>query len=93
MKNSKVRDELAKCANTNINIMDKIKEFLDNKKIAYSLSGSYEILVKGKTKKELKEILYDNSNDVDKDEIKILLQISESKQDDDCITAIRQKFL
>ena len=68
-------------------IMDRISNILTSNKITYSSTNDYEIVVHGKTKTDIKNVI--NADDTfDPHVIKVLLSITESSGN----TYIRQKY-
>ena len=68
-------------------IMDRISNILTSNKIKFSSTNDYEIVVHGKTKTDIKNVI--NADDTfDPHVIKVLLSITESSGN----TYIRQKY-
>lgn len=68
-------------------IMDRISKLLTKKKIKFSSTCNYEIVVSGKTKADIKKVI-EKDDSFDPQIIKVLLSITESNGN----TYIRQKY-
>lgn len=83
--NKNIYNALKECGSVVDTIMGDITSLLDKKKIKYTTNTDSELVVYGKTKSDIKDILL---TDIPKDTLKLLIQITET---DDKVF-IRQKF-
>ena len=87
MGKTEVKDALLECKEISSDIMDKVTELLTEEGIGYTQNSDSEIIINGKEKSEIKDLLY-TMEDVTKQQIKMVLQISDVNGN----TFIRQKF-
>ena len=82
-----IEDVFTKCSEFSDDIMDRISNLLSENNIDYTTQNDYEIVVHGKTKTDIKNVI--NADDTfDPHVIKVLLSITESSGN----TYIRQKY-
>lgn len=87
MTQQKMKDALLTCTDIAKDIMLKISDELKEKEINFSHKNQAEIIVDGKNKDDIVSVI-ENSNTVDKTQMKLLLQVSESNNK----VFVRQKF-
>lgn len=76
MGNKKTMKEVLKESNNNIEtIMDEIKKVIKKNKIKIKKEDKYEIIIEGKTKSELVNLLI---SEIPNNKLKLLTQITES---------------
>ena len=87
MAGKKMKDALLDCSEITSDIMSKINCELKENGIAFSHKNKSEIIIDGKTKKEIIEFI-EGSGLITKNQMNLLLQVSESNGN----VFIRQKF-
>ena len=87
MTNKKLKNALLECSEIVMEIMPNVCKILTENKIDYTNTNQSEVTISGSNKKDILKLIKD-SCDIEKNKLKLLLQVSESNN----IVYIRQKF-
>ena len=76
-----------KCSEFSVDIMDRISNLLNENNIDFTFQNDYEIVVSGKTKSDIKDII-SSDDTLDPQVLKMMISITEINGN----TFIRQKY-
>ena len=82
-----IEDVFTKCSEFSDDIMDRISKLLSENNIDYTTQNDYEIVVSGKTKSDIKDII-SSDDTLDPQVLKMMISITETNGN----TFIRQKY-
>ena len=82
-----IEDVFTKCSEFSDDIMDRISNLLSENNIDYTTQNDYEIVVSGKTKSDIKDII-SSDDTLDPQVLKMMISITETNGN----TFIRQKY-
>ena len=82
-----IEDVFTKCSEFSVDIMDRISNLLNENNIDYTTQNDYEIVVSGKTKSDIKDII-SSDDTLDPQVLKMMISITETNGN----TFIRQKY-
>ena len=82
-----IEDVFTKCSEFSDDIMDRISNLLSENNIDYTTQNDYEIVVSGKTKSDIKDII-SSDDTLDPQVLKMMISITEINGN----TFIRQKY-
>ena len=82
-----IEDVFTKCSEFSVDIMDRISNLLNENNIDFTFQNDYEIVVSGKTKSEIKDII-SSDDTLDPQVLKMMISITEINGN----TFIRQKY-
>ena len=87
MANKKLKNALLECSEIVMEIMPNVCKILTENEVDYTANNQSEVTISGSNKKDILNLIND-SCDIGKDKLKLILQVSESND----IVYIRQKF-
>ena len=82
-----IEDVFTKCSEFSVDIMDRISNLLNENNIDFTFQNDYEIVVSGKTKSDIKDII-SSDDTLDPQVLKMMISITETNGN----TFIRQKY-
>ena len=82
-----IEDVFTKCSEFSVDIMDRISTLLNENNIDFTFQNDYEIVVSGKTKSDIKDII-SSDDTLDPQVLKMMISITEINGN----TFIRQKY-
>ena len=82
-----IEDVFTQCSEFSDDIMDRISNLLSENNIDYTTQNDYEIVVSGKTKSDIKDII-SSDDTLDPQVLKMMISITETNGN----TFIRQKY-
>ena len=82
-----IEDVFTKCSEFSDDIMDRISNLLNENNIDFTFQNDYEIVVSGKTKSDIKDII-SSDDTLDPQVLKMMISITEINGN----TFIRQKY-
>ena len=82
-----IEDVFTQCSEFSDDIMDRISNLLSENNIDYTTQNDYEIVVSGKTKSDIKDII-SSDDTLDPQVLKMMISITEINGN----TFIRQKY-
>ena len=82
-----IEDVFTKCIEFSVDIMDRISNLLNENNIDFTFQNDYEIVVSGKTKSDIKDII-SSDDTLDPQVLKMMISITETNGN----TFIRQKY-
>ena len=82
-----IEDVFTKCIEFSVDIMDRISNLLNENNIDFTFQNDYEIVVSGKTKSDIKDII-SSDDTLDPQVLKMMISITEINGN----TFIRQKY-
>ena len=82
-----IEDVFTKCSEFSDDIMDRISNLLSENNIDFTFQNDYEIVVSGKTKSDIKDII-SSDDTLDPQVLKMMISITETNGN----TFIRQKY-
>ena len=82
-----IEDVFTKCIEFSVDIMDRISNLLNENNINFTFQNEYEIVVSGKTKSDIKDII-SSDDTLDPQVLKMMISITEINGN----TFIRQKY-
>ena len=82
-----IEDVFTKCSEFSVDIMDRISNLLNENNIDFTFQNEYEIVVSGKTKSDIKDII-SSDDTLDPQVLKMMISITEINGN----TFIRQKY-
>lgn len=82
-----IEDVFTKCSEFSVDIMDRISNLLNENNIDFTFQNDYEIVVSGKTKSDIKDII-SSDDTLDPQVLKMMISITEINGN----TFIRQKY-
>ena len=82
-----IEDVFTKCSEFSVDIMDRISNLLNENNIDFTFQNEYEIVVSGKTKSDIKDII-SSDDTLDPQVLKMMISITETNDN----TFIRQKY-
>ena len=82
-----IEDVFTKCSEFSDDIMDRISNLLNENNIDFTFQNDYEIVVSGKTKSDIKDII-SSDDTLDPQVLKMMISITETNGN----TFIRQKY-
>ena len=82
-----IEDVFTKCSEFSDDIMDRISNLLSENNIDYTTQNDYEIVLSGKTKSDIKDII-SSDDTLDPQVLKMMISITETNGN----TFIRQKY-